>query len=678
MTVSNQIARSGPYLADGIVTTFGRTFKLLNASHIRVVQTVGGVDTQITTGFSQTNVPGETGNVIFAVAPADGAQITLYRDIPLTQETDYSSQGSVDPEVIERDLDLQVMRQQDLGDRLGRALVSPESDGTLDMVLPKDRASRFLAFDANKRPIAAVGVGSAPVSAAVEPVVAAATLADARAELGVDALVSVTQYGATGDGTTNDTAAVQAAINGSLNVYFPPGTYSCGQLTLRSNLNLVGAGQGVAILRHRSGTNAFGLFGTGVLGVRISGLTLDGNSAGNTTGGMGVRLEGVSSHIRIEDCRVTDWRFDGIASVSTGSYLDVVNCRIESNLRDGVSTTGTLSASVQGCRIIGNGRFGVVFGAGSHYCRLANNGIFTNSATDALGCGALAISLTDATFVGNVAVGNTLGHGLQFNAVTRGAMAGNVSRNNGISGLDSFASTYVTFSGNVSFDNAVRGIEIDSSAFYNVVDGNVVYRNGGAGISVFRSPGTLVIGNVASENGTGLPPGLEFSPGVPLPPEPYGIRLWDTANTLPSNNCRIIGNLATDDRGGSASQTHGISIEAASTVGVAIIGNTLSPNLTGPVSAVAGSVSRARDNLGWATQAEGGGTIPSGSTSVVVTHGLAVTPAAEAILVTPTNSPTSDPGNMWISGITSTQFTVNCRANPGTSGLNFRWRASVY
>lgn len=40
-----------------------------------------------------------------------------------------------------------------------------------------------------------------------------------------DAAVNVKDFGAKGDGTTDDTAAIQAAVNAYQDVYFPPGTY---------------------------------------------------------------------------------------------------------------------------------------------------------------------------------------------------------------------------------------------------------------------------------------------------------------------------------------------------------------------------------------------------------------------------------------------------------------------
>ncbi len=48
-------------------------------------------------------------------------------------------------------------------------------------------------------------------------------------------MVEIRDYNAAGDGITNDTAAVQAALDSGEVVHFTPGTYLCGTLYMRSN-----------------------------------------------------------------------------------------------------------------------------------------------------------------------------------------------------------------------------------------------------------------------------------------------------------------------------------------------------------------------------------------------------------------------------------------------------------
>ena len=70
-------------------------------------------------------------------------------------------------------------------------------------------------------------------------------------------------------------------------------------------------------------------------------------------------------------------------------------------------------------------------------------------------------------------------------------------------------------------------------------------------------------------------------------------------------------------------------------------------------------------------------TITSGNTSVVVTHGLGVTPTIDDISVVAGEDPTNSVGLVWVDTFTSTQFTINCEADPGVSNLDFGWRAAV-
>lgn len=100
-----------------------------------------------------------------------------------------------------------------------------------------------------------------------------------------DAQVSVKNYGATGDGVTNDSAAVLAAITAApagSKLYFPAGTYllsTWAVYTLAKSLWICGDGAGVTILK--STGPAANVLGTDFLsitagGFRCSDLTIDG------------------------------------------------------------------------------------------------------------------------------------------------------------------------------------------------------------------------------------------------------------------------------------------------------------------------------------------------------------------------------------------------------------------
>ena len=79
-------------------------------------------------------------------------------------------------------------------------------------------------------------------------------------------------------------------------------------------------------------------------------------------------------------------------------------------------------------------------------------------------------------------------------------------------------------------------------------------------------------------------------------------------------------------------------------------------------------------NVGHVTENAGTGSITSGATTDVITHGCNDTPVAADIQITLTENPTNTPGAIWVDTITSTQFTVNCENDPGASNLDFSWK----
>jgi hypothetical protein len=69
----------------------------------------------------------------------------------------------------------------------------------------------------------------------------------------------------------------------------------------------------------------------------------------------------------------------------------------------------------------------------------------------------------------------------------------------------------------------------------------------------------------------------------------------------------------------------------------------------------------------------GVGAITTGTTSVVIAHGLPATPAVGQIIITARGAATNDYGHIWIDGISSASFTVNVSADPGLTGFLFGW-----
>ena len=118
------------------------------------------------------------------------------------------------------------------------------------------------------------------------------------------AAVNVKDFGAVGDGVTDDTAAIQAAINSSGKVFFPRGTYSHTDLNVYSSTLLVGEGKNKSILRARSGTtNSLYFSGTDatyITNISIHDLSIDGNS--NATNG--IYLDRVQRNPTLKDIEI--------------------------------------------------------------------------------------------------------------------------------------------------------------------------------------------------------------------------------------------------------------------------------------------------------------------------------------------------------------------------------------
>jgi len=167
---------------------------------------------------------------------------------------------------------------------------------------------------------------------------------------GPDPWFDVRQFGAVGNGSTDDTTAIQSAITAAVSnaggrVYFPPGTYLISStLTITSdNVELQGAGWSSQILAKNTfatspmvqsvapGGGAFRY------GIRIADLFINGNSVAGVTGlQLDTTYQAKVDHVRIRFCGATSLFLNG-SSGNVGAYTNVTDCTI---------TDGTTASSI--------------------------------------------------------------------------------------------------------------------------------------------------------------------------------------------------------------------------------------------------------------------------------------------------------------------------------------------
>lgn len=119
-TTTNKVA----YIGNGVATSFAIPFPFLEQEHLKVRQLLNNVQTE------RTDWTVSGGNMVFATAPADGAQIVIMREVPLTQETDYRENELLPAETLERNFDKLTMQVQQLKEQAERAVTVDIFDDT--------------------------------------------------------------------------------------------------------------------------------------------------------------------------------------------------------------------------------------------------------------------------------------------------------------------------------------------------------------------------------------------------------------------------------------------------------------------------------------------------------------------------------------------------------------------
>ena len=228
------------YVVNGTQTTFTYPFPIFASEDLKVY-----LDGALQASGYTVNGAGNTGggSVTFDAAPAMDTILTLARELPIERVSDFLEGGDFSAQSINTELDYiiaslqQVSRENDLMLKYG----DHETPG--GVVLPDrfTRKNKALGFDGNGEPVAVSLAGSM----AAPDFTPSGTGASTRTSHDkFSDLISVKDFGAEGDGLTDDTNAFINALSAADSVFVPEGEYLVtSSITLGERKTLIGAGQ---------------------------------------------------------------------------------------------------------------------------------------------------------------------------------------------------------------------------------------------------------------------------------------------------------------------------------------------------------------------------------------------------------------------------------------------------
>ncbi|HHN2094158.1 TPA: glycosyl hydrolase family 28-related protein [Pseudomonas aeruginosa] len=257
------------YEGNGVTTAFPVPFKFPSNDDLVVTRVYNDVSTVLVLGTDYSVVGAGAsagGAVITSVAPSVGSKLSIERQLEPVQETDLRNQGRYFAETHENVFDYLTMLIQQSFSWISRALRRPigkeyfdaENRRIANVESPSENNDAANKLWTEQYVASVINTGTGPVNLAsnvlyTDPAGTLKTVQDMSGSSGAGMIcynpsvsyfngtvgselkslkslkvVVVTDYGATGNGTTDDTAAIQAAITAAgqnADVVFPSGTY---------------------------------------------------------------------------------------------------------------------------------------------------------------------------------------------------------------------------------------------------------------------------------------------------------------------------------------------------------------------------------------------------------------------------------------------------------------------
>jgi hypothetical protein len=344
--------------------------------------------------------------------------------------------------------------------------------------------------------------------------------------------VNARDFGAKGDGATNDTTSIAEAITYAASVrlplYLPAGTYIVTAIVYAPGLaGIYGDGMGSTIIKRQNNAPRRAYLISGTVRMSVEDLSLDGNKANNATASAG--LVATTDEVRVRNVESMNHKQVAIA-YGWGVYW-AANCN---------PATPTASV-IEGCYVHDNE------GAGILTVGTAYNALIVNNRAVACGHG---IFLQPSTLADN--------GDIQFVDIVANVCDSNFNVGiflNGLNNMASFPIQYVNVTGNTCGSNGAWGIVFQADR--SVCSSNNISNNGlpaaASGGILGNSSNSIIADNAFINNGT------------------WSIDAGGSENVIISHN------LLRMDLS-SAPGTFGVGIDAGAASGVVIDGNSFYGN----------------------------------------------------------------------------------------------------
>lgn len=483
MAVQNENYRAD-YVGSGVATLVV-PFYFLEDSHLLVTKKVIATAIETTlvlvTDYTVTGAGLEAGgSITLTVAPTAAETITILRDVPEEQQTEYVEGDPFPAATHERALDYLTMLVQQVSERVGRCFKLSVTDTTTDPTLPPAQEGYVLGWVGGL--LTNLGAATAQLAAdllstatgkgasLVSYIASFGAAIPRTVQLKLDDFACFNDIEPNADGITNDAVKLNTYQNANAgkNLLLKAGTYLVEGNSMAIEAPSRWLGEPATVLKLATSTTSKSMLdvNSGTDGTVIEGITFDLNQlAAESHTNIGVRVFGGDS-VTFRDCLFTNSAASGFPAANRGYgiYLNgafeivkILNCTFE-----GIMYAVVTEPSSTGQRVLVDG---------CDFVNLSGDGVEINVPTGS--CERVTVTNCRFTNLGSTIAGR--GFGVGASGGTGGTIKSLIIDNNQFTSVDNQA---------IHIEDGCRDVKITKNSIYGC--GFSTATSFGAGIYVAR------------------------------------------------------------------------------------------------------------------------------------------------------------------------------------------------